>query len=188
MRIALDAGHGKHNRTRGVYDPGMSAQGPGDEHTKVEGMCVRLKNDLTVLGHKILLTHDMPLGERDDAAAEFGAQLLVSIHLNAGGGTGPEAYINWDATKTARKVAANLCENVSKVLKLRNRGIKYTKSLAVLRKLKSDLLFEICFGDNSKDMAAFHANVDKLELAMLNSILTGIGNQPVKTLPRTWKR
>lgn len=83
--------------------------------------------------------------------------LDVSIHLNAGGGTGVEV---WCYDEKTAKIAAAICANVSAALGIKNRGVKYSQKLYVLRKTKSPaLLVECSFVDNKTDYK--HWNADK---------------------------
>lgn len=95
------------------------------------------------------------------------ASLDVSIHLNAGGGTGCEVE-NYDTgTKT---VSDRICANISAALGIRNRGTKYMPDLYVLRNTKSPaILVECCFVDNATDKARW--NVDKCAKAIADGIV-----------------
>lgn len=93
--------------------------------------------------------------------------LDVSIHLNAGGGTGCEVY-NYDTrTKT---ISDRICSNISNALGIKNRGTKYNKNYYVLANTNSlAILIECCFVDNTTDSAAW--NVDKCAKAIAEGIL-----------------
>lgn len=81
--------------------------------------------------------------------------LDVSIHLNAGGGTGVEV---WCYDEKTAKIAAAICANVSAALGIKNRGVKYSRKLYVLRKTKSPaLLIECSFVDNKTDYKHWNA-------------------------------
>ncbi len=93
--------------------------------------------------------------------------LDISIHLNAGGGTGCEVE-NYDSRTKA--VSDRICANISAALGIRNRGTKYMPGLYVLRKTKSlAILVECCFVDNQTDYAAWDA--DKCAKAIAEGIL-----------------
>lgn len=93
--------------------------------------------------------------------------LDVSIHLNAGGGTGVEVE-NYDSNTAA--ISDRICANISSALGIRNRGTKYMKDLYVLRNTKSPaILIECCFVDNATDKAAW--DVDKCAKAIVEGIL-----------------
>ena len=105
--------------------------------------------------------------------------LDVSIHLNAGGGTGTEVYIYSDNSKS-KDEAERIAKNISNTLGIRNRGVKVSKNLYVLRKTNSPaLLIECCFVDNATDKA--HWNADKCAKAIVEGILNKIVNEHVET-------
>ena len=93
--------------------------------------------------------------------------LDVSIHLNAGGGTGVEVE-NYDSRTKA--ISDRICSNISSALGIRNRGTKYMPQLYVLANTKSlALLVECCFVDNATDYNAW--NADKCAKAIVEGIL-----------------
>lgn len=105
--------------------------------------------------------------------------LDVSIHLNAGGGTGTEVYIYSDNSR-AKGYAQRIVNNISNSLGIRNRGVKTTTKLYVLRKTKSpSLLIECCFVDNATDKAKW--NVDKCAKAIVEGILNAAVNNVTHT-------
>lgn len=107
--------------------------------------------------------------------------LDVSIHLNAGGGTGCEVE-NYNSNTAA--ISDRICVNISSALGIRNRGTKYMKDLYVLRNTTSPaILIECCFVDNATDKAAW--NVDKCAKAIVEGILNAkaASNSESKTEP-----
>ena len=102
----------------------------------------------------------------------------ISIHLNSGrndqkgdGYTGGvEVYI-YSSQSEARDDAEKICEEVSKALRIANRGVKISTSLRVLRATKSPaLLVECCFVDDKDDFE--HWDADKCAAAIVKG-LTG---------------
>lgn len=105
--------------------------------------------------------------------------LDVSIHLNAGGGTGTEVYVYSDSSK-AKGYAQRIVNNISNSLGIRNRGVKTSTNLYVLRKTNSpSLLVECCFVDNSVDKVKW--NVDKCAKAIVEGILNSTVNNVTQT-------
>lgn len=110
--------------------------------------------------------------------------LDVSIHLNAGGGTGVEVWCYDEKTKD---IAVAICANISATLGIPNRGVKYTHNLYVLRKTHSPaILVECCFVDSQND--ASHWNADKCGDAIASAIAgktvagtTSAGSAPAPT-------
>lgn len=183
MRIALDIGHGIGNRSPGVYDPGAVAQG-FHEHNIVAGMAKRLKADLERLGHDVLLTQGL-LGSRGDTAKRWGAHFLLSLHCNSDGGSGVEAWVDSMASQRAKTIAQALVRGVGSAAGLKQRGVK-VKNFTVLKANPHDVLLELFFIDSAHDLKAYQANVDAVELAILNALLSGHGLATVATLPRKW--
>lgn len=101
--------------------------------------------------------------------------LDISIHLNAGrndytgdGKTGGVEVYGYN--NEVRDIGERICRNVSKDLKITNRGFKINTSLYVLRKTKARaLLIECCFVDDKDDAARW--NSDKCALAIVEGIL-----------------
>lgn len=105
--------------------------------------------------------------------------LDVSIHLNAGGGTGTEVYVYSDSSK-AKGYAQRIVNNISNSLGIRNRGVKASTNLYVLRKTKSpSLLIECCFVDNAVDKVKW--NSDKCAKAIVEGILNATVNNVTHT-------
>lgn len=100
--------------------------------------------------------------------------LDVSIHLNAGGGTGTEVYI-YNGKSKAKDEATRVAEKISNALGIRNRGVKTSTNLYVLRKTKSpSLLVECCFVDNANDKE--HWNAENCAKAIVEGILNSTVN------------
>lgn len=109
--------------------------------------------------------------------------LDVSIHFNSGANdkkgnkktTGTEVYIYSLSNKA--KTYAQKTVNAISSLGFKNRGVKKTLSLYVLRKTKSPaMLVECCFVDDKDDIDLYDA--DK----MAKAIVKGITNQSVTSI------
>lgn len=92
--------------------------------------------------------------------------LDISIHLNAGGGTGAEVlYTSSSGKAWAEKVS----KAVSSALGIRNRGAKKRDNLYVLNHTKSTaILVECCFVDSQTDKNAWDA--DKCAEAIVEAV------------------
>lgn len=92
----------------------------------------------------------------------------VSIHLNAGGGTGSEVWVYPGVKETSycETVSKRILSNLSH-LGLSNRGVKYSKDLYVLSKTKSPaILVEACFVNDD-----FYYSATKIGEAIANGIV-----------------
>lgn len=95
--------------------------------------------------------------------------LDVSIHLNAGGGTGCEVFY-YSGDSTGKSYASKISANISKALGIKNRGAKATTSLYVISNTKSTaVLVECCFVDSITDKNKW--NADKCAKAIVEGIL-----------------
>lgn len=94
--------------------------------------------------------------------------LDISIHLNAGGGTGTEVWYYSGSSVGASK-ASTVSAAVASALGLRNRGAKASTGLYVLKNTISPaILIECCFVDNMTDKNAW--NVEKCAKAIVEAV------------------
>ena len=108
---------------------------------------------------------------------EHSAALDISIHLNAGGGTGTEVWIY--SSKNA-EVASRIAVNIATALGIKNRGVKISSSLYVLKRTKAPaVLVECCFVDSEIDKNAW--NVDECSKAIVEGILNITITEPAKS-------
>lgn len=104
--------------------------------------------------------------------------LDISIHFNAGGGTGTEVLV-YSTGSPAYKYAEKIVKNISE-LGFRNRGVKVNTSLYVLKRTNSPaLLIECCFVDSKNDVKIY--NSDRLARAIVKALgVVTSNNTPVK--------
>lgn len=149
MKIYIDAGHGGR-------DPGAVGNGMRESDIVLE-VSRTLGNILTQAGVDVRYSRtddSFPaISERWGAANSWGADYFISIHANAGGGTGAETFIA--ATKQGdRAFAQAVNDTLAAAMGLRNRGVKLDTqaavgSLGVLRNTRMPaLLIELAFIDS----------------------------------------
>lgn len=108
--------------------------------------------------------------------------LFLSLHLNAGGGTGAEIYTT--NTSGAKQEAMKLIETYCKRTGFRNRGHKY-KELYVIRHTKAPaMLLEMAFVDTESDFNKWN---DLGKELIANAIVEGIIGQEVPSNPEESK-
>jgi N-acetylmuramoyl-L-alanine amidase len=92
--------------------------------------------------------------------------LDISVHFNAGGGTGVEVLYYDEKAK-----ASSLSKAIADALGLPDRGAKPRKELYFLRKTnKPALLIEVCFVDRTEDKVAYEKNFDKMCRAIAENL------------------
>lgn len=110
------------------------------------------------------------------------ADLDVSIHFNSGAGdksgngvtTGTEVWV-YTSNSTQKERAAAICKEIA-ALGYRNRGVKPSTSLYVLKNTKAPaLLVECCFVDDKDDVGIYNAK------KMAKAIAQGIVGHAIAT-------
>lgn len=97
------------------------------------------------------------LAEQARMCNSSGADLGVSIHLNAGGGTGVEVWY-WEGSDSGYEYAKEISARLASALGLPNRGPKGTRNLYWLNTTTmTSILVEVCFVDRSEDYDAYNA-------------------------------
>jgi len=172
MKIMIDAGHGGH-------DPGASANGIVEKDYALRlAKAVKNNADAAGLKGKIRLTRStdnfISLSRRADLANDWGADYFLSYHLNAGGGTGLEAYSYTTVPNATDKRNKKYYDRFLKPLDFRDRGYKRA-NFAVLREtLMSAMIVENLFVDHPvdaeflKSRSGFNQLVDAHTAAILD--------------------
>ncbi len=157
MKVCLDPGHGG-------YDPGAVGNGLKEKDLTLD-ICLRLKPLLEANKMSVILTRDGDYApgrlEKDldgellvrvKIAEDFKADLFVSVHINAGGGTGTEVLIQGtggQAEMVAGKVLAYLVRAGDWV----NRNVKVQNVLVMRETSMPAIHTENGFIDNAIDAA-----------------------------------
>lgn len=166
MRLVINIGHTK----KGV---GTGANGYLNESKETRKIGYELMKLLADSNHTIIPAvfdvHSNNLKAAVETANNNNADLFVSIHLNAGGGTGCEAY-TWKGEKVSK--AVKVCNNIAN-LGFKNRGVKDGSNLYVIKNTKMPaILIEVCFVDNKQDATLFNnLGYNKIAQAIYNAII-----------------
>lgn len=98
------------------------------------------------------------------------AEINISIHLNAGCGTGVECW-TYGVSNEAGILAKKICENIS-ALGFRNRGVKQSKSLYILKHtVQPTIIIEVCFVDSERDYGTYRVNgYEKIAKAIMDAL------------------
>ncbi|MCM3739249.1 N-acetylmuramoyl-L-alanine amidase [Oceanobacillus luteolus] len=174
-KIYLDPGHGG-------TDPG--AQGNGLQEKNVN-LAIALKTrdilNRDYEGHSIRMSRTgdqtRSLTQRTNDANSWGADYFVSIHINAGGGTGYEDFIyNGSVSSQTVTYRDRVHAEITKQVDFNNRG-KKRANFHVLRETRMPaVLTENGFIDNASDAAKLKSD------AYLNRIALGHANGIAKAL------
>lgn len=150
VKIFIDPGHGG-------SDPGAVANGlkEKDLTLKIAKKIQSLLSEYEGVSVKLSRTTDVysPLSERADMANKWGADYFISVHINAGGGTGFESYIYKGNVSSATIANQNVVhqEIMKAIGNVKDRG-KKRANFAVVRETKMPaILTENLFIDHSAD-------------------------------------
>lgn len=192
--LVLDAGHG-------LTTPGKQtmngSKGVIKEWKMNDNVCNFIEDDLREYDVKIYRTDDrtgktdIPLKERVNQCNKYNPDLFISIHHNAGGGTGTEVYYHTNGTAEDKKVANLLAPKLATKTGVRNRGVK-TEKWAVLTCKATAILVEGGFMDTQSDydiitseegQCAYAKAVVEMIVEYLN--LTKVHQEQPKQQPKT---
>ncbi|MER2059622.1 MAG: N-acetylmuramoyl-L-alanine amidase [Niallia sp.] len=105
-------------------------------------------------------------------------EIDVSIHFNSSPGThskgiGTETLVYSDKNKA---VAQKITDAIANVSGLKNRGVKIHTDLGLLKGTnKPCYLIEVCFVNDSVDVALYHRDFDKICRAIANELAKAVG-------------
>lgn len=206
MKIFIDAGHNFSGADTG-------AQGNGLREQDITFMIAdKLKKLFTNGGHRVMMSRDSlseniggtvseSINMRAKLSNEWGADLFVSIHCNAGGGTGTETLV-YSKKGKAYEYAQGVQKSIVTRLKTADRGVKKRNNLGVLRLTNCPaLLVETAFIDNAKDSILLMYKQDDfaraiyegvtgmsamVELADVNDIVWELAERKIITDKELW--
>lgn len=177
-KIYIDAGHGG-------SDPGATANGLKEKDLALT-IAKHIRDYLKGYNCKIKMSRTgdktLSLAQRTNDANRWGADYFLSVHINAGGGTGYEdfIYVKLSDSSTASKIRNTIHGEIDKVLKqykVTNRGKKKANFHVVRESRMPAMLSETLFIDTKKDA----------ELLKDNKFLKDIGQAHAKGIVKALK-
>ncbi|CEP41770.1 sporulation-specific N-acetylmuramoyl-L-alanine amidase CwlC [[Clostridium] sordellii] len=148
-KLVIDLGHGG-------SDPGAVGQNKTHEADVVLSIGKKLNELLKGYNLEVKFTRltnkYLSLSERFKIANDFNSDYFLSIHVNSAKDKSVRGIEVWQYSKIDEKLnrfSSGLCENISKIFNVRNRGIKLSKDLSVLKNTKMPAcLVEVDFISN----------------------------------------
>ncbi|BCZ48874.1 hypothetical protein psyc5s11_49410 [Clostridium gelidum] len=116
--------------------------------------------------------------EANDIAKYSDVELYVEIHINAGGGTGPEVCVS-GKSEIANQYAVKVSKGLANALNLTNRGVK-TRNLIVLNRTVMPAILVECLFADSDDADIYNQEV--IARAIVNGLVgvKSLGNNAWK--------
>lgn len=186
LKFCIDAGHNYDK-----FDTGSTGNGLREQDVTFK-IAQKLESLLKSAGLQTLMTRKSitenvgtdsksAINERYKIANSEKADYFVSIHCNAGGGTGTETLIYAKGGK-AEILAGNVQSAIVKKLGTKDRGIKVRGDIGVLKYTDMPaILVETAFIDNSADALLLKNNTDGFAQAIFEGIkaFAGIKEEPL---------
>ena len=181
MKIAMSSGHGK-------YISGAVGPSPWGlhEHTEAVRVVDQTAIELRKLGVEVVTYEDTVSKSQSDNLDRIvdwhnqqSRDIDISVHFNSNGtttdGRGHEC---WYTSDSGKKIANSIVGPVCTASGLKNRGVKYTSSLAFLNgTAKPACLIETCFVNAKMDCDAYRAHFGDVCSAIAGA-LAGEDAQP----------
>ncbi|OOP74676.1 N-acetylmuramoyl-L-alanine amidase [Clostridium beijerinckii] len=105
--------------------------------------------------------------QANEIAKTTDIKLYVEIHINAGGGSGPEVLV-FGKSEVANQYAAKVCNELSSALNLPNRGVKIRNLIVLNETIMPAILVECLFADSDD---ANKYNPEVIARAIVNGLI-----------------
>lgn len=152
-KIIIDPGHG--GKEKGVFDPGAVAGGLRECDLALD-ISKRVKIKLEPYEADVQIGPQGSLFDRVKIANELKADFFLSIHINAGGGTGFESYVYPTAPEVTKQLQGSIHKTVMAYLSTKDvidRGKKQKQLYVLHNTTMPALLLECLFIDHPEDAA-----------------------------------
>ncbi|MCL1986402.1 MAG: N-acetylmuramoyl-L-alanine amidase [Firmicutes bacterium] len=198
MKIFIDAGHNYSGHNTGAAGNNLREQDITFEVAKILSERLKWAGLQTKLSRETLQTNlgkdnAGSINARWQAANAWAADYFISIHVNAGGGTGAETFIADTKRSDTRpggqvKFAEIVNDEYCQKMGLKNRGVKIDaqtahKSLGVLRNTKMPaILIELAFIDSSlanPDVEILRNRKSEMAAAIADGLFKFLGMQGI---------
>ncbi len=165
MKILLSAGHGG-------TDNGSTGVDRGTEKARTMELVNLIAGYLRGAGHTVTAVQEKNANAKWNLKGRSGYDYALSVHFNSFNGTGTGTEVLYKGTT---KKATQMAEKVSNAMGIKNRGAKSRPELYMLN-IGFDNLVEVCFHDNSNDLAKYNANKNNVAKAIAEVIVGGTIN------------
>lgn len=172
MKIFVNPGHSL------KYDPGAIGAN-GTKECEINAQIAKATAEsLQAAGHTVIVYQQQKrLADVAEMANASGAALFVSIHCNSAVNKNANGTETWHYTgcPTGKKFATQIQLEIVKAIGTRNRGVKNSRSLYVLRKTTMPaVLVEAGFLSNPAEEKQLAESTAKIGKAIANGILAAM--------------
>lgn len=174
VKFFIDPGHGG-------TDPGAVGNGLQEKELTLQ-ISKRIRD---ILGNyentKVKLSREedqtLSLKQRTDMANRWGADFLLSVHINSGGGTGYEDFVHPNSDEATVAYQNVIHEEIIKQIDFYDRGKKMANFHVLRESNMPSLLTENGFIDNASDTAKLKKSeyIDQIALGHINGLVKAFG-------------
>ena len=170
--ILIDAGHNYSGKDTGAENKEFDLK----EEEITWNIADALRRKLEKMGYSVVMTREEmtdsiantsvleSLQARVDLGHEQRADLFISIHCNAGGGSGTEVYC-FQKSGYAWRLAQLVQDSITDRTTLYDRGVKTAAFYVIQNTLMPAILIETGFIDNEKDIEVISTEDGQLRIA-----------------------
>ncbi len=184
MKIFIDPGHNHAGGDLGAVGNGLKEQDVTFFIAeKLKELCISCGHEIKMSRNKITDSVGKTVAEsintRCSLANSWKADLFISIHCNAGGGTGVETYV-YSKNSAALPCAQQVQKQLSKNIGWADRGVKFRTDLGVLRGTSMPaMLVECGFIDNDSDANKMKTMVVEIATAIFKGLGFSVNSKNV---------
>ena len=148
----------------------------GTEEVRMNQIADVVERELKRVGITTLRNNpSMNITQMVTASNNFGADVHLAIHSNAGGGTGAEAYY-YTGSASSQKLAQAVYNNLAPMTPTGDRGVKATTQLYEVWATNAvATLVEIAFHDNATDASFIVNNIQAIGIAIAKGVCSYFG-------------
>lgn len=185
VKIFLDPGHG--GSDSGAVENGLEEKNSTLEiATRVKDILEKEYKDVTI---RLSRSTDrtVSLNERTEAANSWSADIFVSIHVNAGGGTGFESYVYPNIGEPTKNHQKNIHDEILNLVDFNDRGRKQADFYVLGETNMPAVLTENGFIDNASDATKLKSSsyINKLARGHVNGLVRAFHLFKKPSIPST---
>lgn len=158
----------------GGADAGSMGADDHSEKMRIRKLVPLIEEKVMAAGHNVTIRNEKA-SNGSWAFSSASGNIKFSLHFNAfnESASGVECYYKKSSMK---KYATSMSKKVANAMELTNRGAKYTDTLRMMN-IGFDLLLEVCFHDNKKDLKAYQENKQKVANAIADVLIDALGGK-----------
>lgn len=158
----------------GGADAGSMGADDHSEKMRIRKLVPLIEERVEKAGHRVIVKNEKN-ANGSWAFTSASGDVKFSIHFNAFNekARGVEC---WYKKSSMKSKAATMSKKVAKAMGIDNRGAKYTDSLRMMN-IGFDLLLEVCFHDNKKDLNAYQEHKKEVAKAIADVLIDMLGGK-----------